>query len=72
MADLATLQARRAALEESITSGVMSASVDGQAVSFASLSDRQKLLNDIIQQIADCTGQNSKRPKSASIYLGGF
>lgn len=72
MADLATLRARRDALEESISSGVLSMAVDGQSTSFVSVADRQRILNDLNDQIAECVGQTRKRPKAASIYLGGF
>ena len=72
MADLATLRARRDALEDSISSGVMSMAVDGQSTSFASIAERQRILNQILDQIAECTGQNRKRPKCAQVYLGGF
>jgi len=72
MADLATLRQRREALEAAIASGVTSISVDGQSTSFASLSDLQRVLNRINNEIAECTGQNKKRPRAAQVWLGGF
>lgn len=72
MADLATLKARRDALEEAISTGVMSISVDGQSTTFASMEERQSVLNRINEEIARCTGQPKRRPRAAQVYLGGF
>ena len=72
MADLATLKARRDALEESIASGVMSISVDGQSTSFSSVAERQRVLTQINDEIAICTGNARKRPTASQVYLGGF
>jgi hypothetical protein len=71
MANLQTLRERRDALEAAIASGVTSISVDGQMTTFASLQDLQRVLNRINDEIAECTGQNKKRPRAASVYLGG-
>ena len=59
---------RKRALEESIASGVMSISVDGQSTTFASLAERQRVLNEI----NDILNTNTKRPRAAQVYLGGF
>ena len=72
MADLATLKVRRDALEEAISTGVMSISVDGQSTTFASMAERQAVLNRINDEIARCTGQARRRPRAAQVYLGGF
>lgn len=72
MADLATLKARRDALEESLSSGVSSMSVDGQSTTFASMDERRKMLVQINADIAACTGQARKRPAASQVYLGGF
>lgn len=72
MTDLATLKARRDALEEAISTGVMSISVDGQSTTFAGIAERQSVLNRINDQIAQCTGQPKRRPRAAQVYLGGF
>lgn len=72
MADLATLRARRDSLEESLASGVVSMSVDGQSTNFATMAERRRELNLVLAAIAECTGQASKRPTSSQVYLGGF
>lgn len=72
MTDLATLRARRDALEEAIAAGVMSISVDGQSTTFATMAERQAVLNRINEDIARCTGQPRRRPRAAQVYLGGF
>ena len=72
MADLSTLIARRDALAESLASGVMSISVDGQSTSLASMGERQKMLQQYEDEIARCTGQPTRRPTASQVYLGGF
>ena len=72
MADLNTLKSRRDALEAAIASGVLSISVDGQSTTFASMAERQAVLNRINDEIARCTGQPRRRPRAAQVYLGGF
>lgn len=70
MADLATLKARRDALETALASGVTSISVDGQSTTFASPADLRRALRDIQATIARCTGGAVARPVSATINLG--
>jgi hypothetical protein len=70
MADLATLKARRDALETALASGVTSISVDGQSTTFASPADLRRALRDIQAAIARCTGGAVARPVSATIDLG--
>ena len=72
MATLQTLRERRDALEDAISSGVMSITVDGQSTAFASIADRQAVLNRLNREIERCTGQATKRPTAAAINLGGF
>jgi len=50
----------------------MSISVDGQSTTFASIEERQSVLNRINEEIARCTGQPKRRPRAAQVYLGGY
>ena len=71
MANLQTLRERRDALEDAIASGVTSITVDGQTTTFASIAERQAVLNRIVAEIEECTGQAKRRPKVATISLTG-
>lgn len=70
--DLANLKKHRDALEESIFSGVLSISVDGQTTTFATMDERQRALNRINAQIECLVGATPKRPRAAQVNLGGF
>ena len=68
MASLQTLRDRRDALEDAISSGVLSISVDGQTTTFASIAERVAVLNRINSEIAACTGQANKRGFTRAIF----
>jgi hypothetical protein len=69
---LQELKKHRDALEESIFSGVLSISVDGQTTTFASMDERQRALNRINAEIECLTGAKPRRPRAAQINLQGF
>ena len=62
----------RDALLESIRTGVLSVTVGGQTTTFASLAERQQVLNRINAEIAATTGAATARPVASTIKLGGF
>ncbi len=70
--DLASLKKHRDALEESIFTGVLSVSVDGQTTTFATMAERQRALNRITAEIDCLVGATPKRPRVAQVNLGGF
>lgn len=71
MTCLTTLRQRRDALEESIASGVISITVDGQTTTLGTLSERRAELRRINDEIAKSSGVNP-RPRVAQINMGGF
>jgi len=67
--NLAQLTADRDSLEQAVRSGILQASVDGQAVTFANMKDMRSILNDLNAQICRLVGVAERKPRWGTLTM---